>query len=103
MPQTVKCPLDGFEQVEITFPEQAELTMAHYSRFGQGMADAPPDSSFGVRLIFGSIALCDKIEGLEIDPAKLLELPLYYSQVLQWIVQVVYHDTYSPAVDVPKN
>ena len=101
MAKTLTCPIKGFEKVGITFPEADELTMAHYNKFYSGFEEAPAGASYQMRLVFGAVALCDDIEG--IDAKNVLGMPINYSPVFDWIVNEVYVNTYAPAVLVPKN
>lgn len=95
---TEKCTVKGFEKVSITFPDK--WLMAHRDLFFQGMGAAPSGASPGTSELYGCIALCEKIEGIEVDDLGSLEL--HYAPVFDWLRKVVY-ESFTAAMQPPKN
>lgn len=93
----IQCPHD--ENVWVTFPD--EWLMKHVDMFYQGVLSAPIGSAPSTEEIYGAIAICDKIEG--IDLKDLHEKPLALWQVLRWIVEEVYIKSYLIAATVPNS
>ena len=91
----IQCPLD--ETVSVTFPD--EWLMKHVDLFYQGVAAAPVGSAPSTEEIYGAIALCDEIKG--IDLSDLHDKPLTLWPMLQWIVKEVYIKSYLVAATVP--
>lgn len=83
---TIQCPIEGFENVTISYPD--EWLMKHIDQWHYGRSQAPENASPLTQETFGAIALCDKIEG--IDLANITELPLRYVGLFRWLRDVVY-------------
>ena len=90
---------DDLAGVVVTFPD--EWVMSDIDKFYQGSQAAPVGSSPGNIELYGTIALCDAISGIEI--ADLGKLPLHYGGFFNWLRQTVYIDSYLQAVEPPKN
>lgn len=85
-PEPTPCPLEGFEHISIVYP--AEWTIGHIDQFYAGMSQAGPAASPIVREIFGTLALCSEINGL--DTADVRALPAKYRRFFEWLVLLVY-------------
>lgn len=96
---TVNCPLEGFEDVQITYPD--EWLVKHRDMFFYGWSQPPEDSAPSTKETYGAIALCEKIDGLDIK--NLAELPMSYIHVLNWIRDTVFVKGYLEAIEPPKN
>ncbi|MEM7343001.1 MAG: hypothetical protein AAF485_02050 [Chloroflexota bacterium] len=83
-----KCPIKGYEELVLTFPGEDELTVEDYQRYAVGARQARDmfnEPAVFVERLFGSLAVCTKVEGVgDIEANK---LPL---KVMSWVVQVVY-------------
>lgn len=93
---SVTCPVAGFESVKLTLPD--EWLVKHNEAFWSGVRQAGDDVSMNTALLFGSVAVCEKIEGL--PEGSPLEWPL---PVFHWIVNTVYYDNLQKALNPPKN
>ena len=94
----VNCPLPQFEGVEIEYPD--EWLMGHIDLFWQGYKSAPDNAAPSTKEMYGTIALCQKIEGL--DTAELDKLPLHYRAFFNWLIETVYINSYLPATNPPE-
>jgi hypothetical protein len=74
--------------------------MKHVDLFYQGVTQAPLGSAPSTEEIYGAIALCSEIEG--IDTSDLQDRPLRLWPVLRWIVEEVYVRSYLKDATVPK-
>lgn len=92
-----KCPVKGFEDVTITYPD--EWLMKHIDQFYVGLSKAPENSAPSTKEIYGSIALCDTIDG--IDLTNVSEAPIAYRDFFIWLVNEVYVTSYVEAITVP--
>ena len=92
---TIECPFD--DKVHVTYPD--EWLMKHVDLFYQGTQEAPAGSAPSTVEIYGAIALCEKIDG--IDVGDLHDKPLGLWKVLRWIVEEVYIKSYLVAASVP--
>jgi len=70
--------------------------MGHIDQFYEGYRSMP-ESAPALKEIAGTIALCDKIEGL--DLADVRKLPLRYRPFFQWLVSTVYTGSYLAEAD----
>lgn len=94
---TIQCPLDGFEDVKVTYPD--EWLYKHIDVFYRGIQSAPDNSSPGTQELLGTLALCDDLEGIDIK--NIDDLPIKYRQVFRWLVRTVYIDSYLQAITIP--
>lgn len=92
---TVACPIEGLEDVKITFPD--EWLIKHNEIFWAGVREAGENVTWNTGLLYGCIAVV-KIEGL--DSEKPGEWPL---QVFNWIIQTIYYDSLHKALNPEKN
>lgn len=83
------CPVAGFEQVEVTVPD--EWLMGHINRFYQGY-NSDPEAAPALREIYGTIALCDAITG--VDLKDVANKPLRWRPFFRWLVEAVYTGSY---------
>lgn len=83
---TVVCPVEGFEHVSITFPDT--WLYVHYERYQIGLSEAPENATDMTKRIYGAIALCDAIEGIDLSEG-LLNQPLSYIGLFNWIKDTV--------------
>lgn len=93
---TVVCPLEGFEQVEIIYPD--EWLMKHIDQFNVGYYTAADNAANSTKELFGTLALCDSIKGIDTD--SLGDMPLSYKPMFNWLVKEVYLK-YIKAMTVP--
>jgi hypothetical protein len=90
----LKCPVAGFEEVEITLP--ARWLIRHNEQFWTAFREAG-DVSQGTAQLFGCVAVIEKIEGLEAsDP---LDWPL---ELFGWVRDAVW-PSLEKALYPPKN
>jgi hypothetical protein len=94
---TVVCPVEGFEEVSVTYPD--EWLYKHFEQYHFGVSQAPDNATEATKETYGSIALCDKIEGIATD--DLFNLPLHAIKFFNWLKQEVYF-SYLLAVSPPK-
>lgn len=95
---TVACPVEGFERVKVAYPDT--WLLRHYDLYHAGRAEAPEGAAESTRETYGTIALCDRIDGLDLN--KPAELPLYYLAFFRWLKDEVLL-SYLKAGAVPKN
>ena len=102
---TVKCPVKGFERVEITYPD--EWLMEHTNVMYLAELSAPVNASPSIINATQLLALCD-IKGLEKELARdkegkidLAQLPLHFQSFFNWAVKLVIIDGYIEAQTVP--
>ena len=84
--------------ITITYPDT--WTMGHKHKFLAGQDEAPEGSNWETKLLYGTSALIDTIEG--IDLSKLDDLPLHFEMFFDWMVGLVYLDGYFAARYVKK-
>jgi hypothetical protein len=106
--RTEVCPVKGFEQVKITFP--SEWLIKHNEAFWAAYREAGDTVSHNTGLLYGCIAVCEKIEGLPaLSPPSVPpsggevrvgpgEWPL---QVYNWLLKTVYFDSLEKALNPP--
>jgi hypothetical protein len=94
---TIECPLEGFDKITVTYPD--EWLMRHVDLFHLGFSSAPEDASPATKEMFGTVALCEKIEGLDLDDIS--AMPLSYRPFFNWLVETVFIDGYVKALTVP--
>lgn len=93
---TIQCPIEGFE-VKVTFPD--EWLMKHIDQFYLGLEQAPKGAAPSTREIYGTIALCEEIEGLDLKNVG--EMPLSHRPFFVWLVREIYLGNYLKAITVP--
>ena len=93
------CPVEGYQNVKIRYPD--EWLMIHMDLFWEGYIQAPDNAAPATKEIFGTIALCEEIDGL--DVSNIGQLPLSARLFFKWLVETVYYDSYLAAVEPPKN
>lgn len=97
---TVVCPVEGFEEITITYPD--EWLYKHLDQYHLGLDSAPKGASEFTKEVCGTLALCEKIEGLDnVDLSNLLSLPLYYLKFFSWLKKEV-HTNFILAISPPK-
>lgn len=94
---TVICPVEGFEEVSITYPDV--WLYRHFEQYHLGVSQAPDNSTEATKETCGTVALCDRIEGIDIK--DLFNQPLYIIRFIKWLRQEVYL-SYLMAVSPPK-
>jgi hypothetical protein len=94
----IACPLKGYEDVAVEFPD--EWFMRHVDQYWAGSNKAAEGASMFTRELYGAIALCDKIEGLDVK--DLAAKPLAFYPVLNWLRTTVLGSYYA-AMEIPKN
>lgn len=96
MPVTT-CPIEGFEHITVIYPD--EWLYRHLIQFEMGKRQAPDGAGPAAEELFGTIALCEKIEG--VDLSDIPNAPLHFIQFFNWLRQEVYL-SYLQAVSPPK-
>jgi hypothetical protein len=94
---TVQCPVEGFEEIRVTYPD--EWLMKHIDQFYAGTQKSAEGCAPSTKELYGVIALCEKIEG--IDLSKISEAPLTYRPFFVWLVLEVYINSYLKAITIP--
>ena len=79
--------------ITITYPDT--WTMGHKHKFLSGQLSVPEAASWETKLLYGTTALIDTIEG--IDLGKLNDLPLHFEAFFDWMIGLVYLDGYFEA------
>jgi len=74
--------------------------MEHIDKSYTGRQAAPEGASPGTQDTYSTIALCDKIEGVDLTNVR--NLPLSYVAFFNWLKQEVY-GSYLEAIAIPKN
>lgn len=94
--RTEVCPVQGFEQVRITFP--SEWLIKHNEAFWAAYREAGDKVSHNTGLLYGCIAVCEQIEGLPNGEGQggPGEWPL---QVYNWLLKTVYFDSLEKALN----
>ena len=90
-----QCPVEGFDNVVIELPDQ--WLVRHNEAFWRAYREAG-EVSHTTGLLYGSVAVCDKIDGLPDTPP--LEWPL---EVFAWLINTVYRDGLEVALNPSKN
>lgn len=85
MPRVV-CPVEGFEHVAITYPD--DWRYIHFEQYQAGLNEAPENATEVTKRLFGAVALCQKIEGVDLKEG-LLNQPLSYTALFNWIKDTV--------------
>lgn len=96
MATTVSCPVEGFTHISITYPDK--WAYRHKLLFLRGVAQADREASWFEGTLLGCIALCEKVEGLELE--EIGELPMHYAPFFEWVVVEIY-PKYSKAAEPP--
>ena len=94
---TTKCPIPGFENVTLTYPDR--WAVKHHTLFYSAVREAGEEATQGTQWLYGSVAVCDKIEGLP-EGVPVSEWPL---ELFNWIVQTVYWGSFEKALNPTKN
>lgn len=86
----VPCPVKGFEDVTVTYPD--EWNMGHRDKFYRGCQKARLASPLTMET-FGTLELCQVEIGGErmaLDLSSFEELPLKWDRFFKWLVPTVY-------------
>lgn len=100
---TESCPVKGFEDFTITYPDEGEWIVRHRILFGKGVDKAietfGDECDIQVRQFLGTLAVC-KVENRPTMPIDKWPLPVY-----AWVLDTVYYGPggYREAVSTPKN
>lgn len=95
----VQCPIDGFDEVYITYPD--EWLMGHIDKYNFGWMQAGAEVAPFTKSLFAAAALCDKIEGVDFE--KLSTLPLNFRPMFVWLVGEVLSSYHAAAEVDTKN
>ena len=90
---TEKCPIEGFEEIEITFPDH--WLVKHNEIFWKAYREAG-EVSHNTALLYGSVAVCSEIKGVPDDCA---EWPL---EIFHWFIDTIYNQSLQTALNRSK-
>jgi hypothetical protein len=81
---TVVCPVEGFEEVSITFPDSDAWKVGHRDKYIKGLLEAPEGVTANTKEMYGAVFLCDAITGLDLSEG-IINQPIHYLSCLEWI------------------
>lgn len=86
---TVNCPIEPFTHIAITYPDDKEWRYVHRLQFLKGYGDADDDAPVFIKLLCGTIALCEiKADGEDFEDIN--NKPLWYTVFFDWLWGEVY-------------